>query len=95
MRGDQFSRVIRLAHLLMVKPAGITVKQIAKKHKGKAKDVIDFPSYNYAQAARSHVKMFIIDTHGIDISSPLICPDWAKWWMSYQASRNAFKLDLE
>lgn len=62
--------------------------QIAKKNKGKAKDVIDFPSYNYAQAARSHVKMFIIKSHGLDISSPLICPDWAKWWISYQASTN-------
>ncbi len=29
--------------------------QIAKKNKGKVEDVIDFPSYNYAQAARIHV----------------------------------------
>jgi len=47
--------------------------QIAKKNKGKAEDVIDFPSYNYAQAARSHVKMFIMDSHGLDLGSPLIC----------------------
>ena len=68
--------------------------QIAKKDKGKAKDVIDFPSYNYAMAARSHVKIFIIESHGLDISSPLTCPDWPKWWISYQASTLVPALEL-
>ena len=48
------------------KPRWFWSLQIAKKNKGKAKDVIDFPSYNYAQTARSHVKMFIIESYGLD-----------------------------
>ena len=45
---------------------------------------MDNPAFNYAQAARSHVKMYIIDKHGKDLSSPVICPDWTKWWNAYQ-----------
>jgi hypothetical protein len=43
-------------------------------------DETDYLSFGYAQAGRSHVKMFLIDEYGIDLGSPLICPDWTKWW---------------
>jgi hypothetical protein len=58
--------------------------QIIKKTKGAKEDETDYPSFGYAQAGRSHVKMYVFDEYGIDLGSPLICPDWRKWWNSYQ-----------
>ena len=81
------------AYLNLISLRWLWSLQIMKKAKGTAEDVIDYPSFSYAQAGRSHVKMYLFDKYVIDLAAS--CPDWTKWWNAYQVPyfvRNAVSL---
>ena len=47
------------------------------------KIVPDYPSYNTAAGARSHMKCFLLSEFKIDLDDKMLFPKWNSWWKSY------------
>jgi hypothetical protein len=57
--------------------------QVSKKDED-GSEVVDFPFFHTAAAARSHVKCFLLKEHKIDIGNRRRFPEWGAWWKAYQ-----------
>ena len=57
--------------------------QVSKKDED-GSEIVDFPFFHTAAAARSHVKCFLLKEHKIDIGNRRRFPEWGAWWKAYQ-----------
>jgi len=57
--------------------------QVASKDKDD-KETTDFPYFNTAQAARSHMKCYVLEAYQVDLGDKILFPKWKQWWVAYQ-----------
>ena len=51
--------------------------------KGKRSVTTDYPFYNTAAAARSHVKTYMLHKYKVDFNDKLRFPQWEVCWKAY------------
>ena len=56
----------------------------AGMRKGKRSVTTDYPFYNTAAAARSHVKTYMLHKYKVDFNDKLRFPQWEVCWKAYQ-----------
>ena len=57
--------------------------QVASKDKD-GKVTTNFLYFNTAQAARSHMKCYVLEAYQVDIGDKIIFPMWKQWSVAYQ-----------
>jgi hypothetical protein len=57
--------------------------QVSKKDED-GQEIVDFPFFHTAAAARSHVKCFLLKELKMDIGDRRRFPEWGAWWKAYQ-----------